>query len=648
MTELTCRDLTTHLGTLSAWALGDLGVDGVDAPSLAPPPDPEMGDLGFPCFPYSKALRRSPQQIAQELQAKLAERVSEDPVASGVRATGPYLNFTVDQAKVLALALREMRARPGGFGAGRAGGRVMVEYSSPNTNKPQHLGHVRNNLLGETVSNILAHAGSDVIRANLINDRGIHICKSMLAYQRFGDGVTPEDRGVKGDHLIGDFYVAFDRAFRDEYVQWLATPEADTAFAQWRVSRAARKPVQAWAKARKKAGESQEPTDAVLRGLFEANYKDVYFNTASELGAAARDLLVRWEADDAEVRALWRRLNGWVEAGFEQTYARLGIHFDRIDHESETYTLGKDLVDVGLASGVFHRADNGAAVFDLTRIGLSGEKAVMRADGTSLYTTQDLGTAVSRFDECQIDQLIYVVGDEQNHHFKVLFGILGLLRPETAGRCHHLSYGMINLPSGKMKSREGTVVDADDLMDEMHSLAANAVRERWPELDADEIESRAEAIGIGALKYYLMAFSPQTTMTFDPQESLAFTGKTGVYAIYSYARTASILRNVGEVPTDTSTLGALSSELEFGIIRELAGFAGVVDHAAADRDPSRITEWIWRLSKALAAFFSDKDHNVMHTEDPALRAARIQLMWAVNQALHTGLGLLGITPLEQA
>ncbi len=648
MTDLTCTNLSNHLGGLAAAALSELGVEGAVAPALAPPPDPEMGDLGFPCFPFARALRRSPQQIAQDLAEILAPRVEGDPVASGVGATGPYLNFTLNQPKILGLALAEMRANPGRFGAGDAGGKVMVEYSSPNTNKPQHLGHIRNNLLGEVVSNVLEHAGNTVIRTNLINDRGIHICKSMLAYDRFGEGVTPAERGVKGDHLIGDFYVAFDQSFRDEYQAWLTTPSADEAFASWQSSPAARKPIQSWKKAQKKAGQPQEPSPEVLRGLFEKNFKDRYFNTDSELGGAARELLRQWEAEDPEVRALWAKLNGWVEAGFHETYARLGIHFDRIDHESETYKLGKDLVESGLVEGVFHRAENGAAVFDLTRIGLQGEKAVLRPDGTSLYTTQDLGTAVSRFDECDVEELIYVVGDEQNHHFKVLFGILAQLRPATAGRCHHLSYGMINLPSGKMKSREGKVVDADDLMDEMHTLAAVAVRERWPELTEAETAERAEAIGLGALKYYLMAFSPQTTMTFDPAESLAFTGKTGVYAIYSYARTASILRNVGDVSTDLDCLAALSSELEFAIIRELATFGNVVDHAALERDPSRITEWIWRLSKALAAFFSDKDHNVMHTADPALKAARVQLIWAVNQALATGLGLLGITPLEQA
>lgn len=648
MTELNCRNVAAHLGGLAAQALGVVGLENPEPPMLAPPPDPTMGDLGFPCFPFARSLRRAPQQIAQELADALTPMLDGDGVASGVKATGPYLNFSLDHGKILGLALQEMRENAGRFGSGVAPGTVMVEYSSPNTNKPQHLGHIRNNLLGEIVSNILEHAGYSVVRTNLINDRGIHICKSMLAYERFGGGVTPEDRGVKGDHLIGEFYVRFDQAFREEYEAWLTTEAASEACAAWADSRAARKPLQTWKKARKKQKLPQEPTPDVIRELFEKSYKDVYFNTASELGGAARELLRKWEAEDPEVRALWARLNGWVEAGFHETYRRLGIRFDRIDHESETYKLGKDLVEAGLETGHFHRAENGAAVFDLGKIGLSGEKAVLRPDGTSLYTTQDLGTAVRRFEEHELDQLIYVVGDEQNHHFKVLFGILAQLRPETDGKCHHLSYGMINLPSGKMKSREGTVVDADDMMDEVHALAESQVREKWPEISAAEVQERAEAIGLGALKYYLMAFSPATTMTFDPKESLALTGKTGVYAMYSYARTASILRKAGEVPTDLSTLSSLSTELEFGLVREIADFGRIVDQAAADRDPSRITEWIWRLAKALASFFADKDHNVLNTEDPTLRAARIQLVWAVNQALHTGLRLLGITPLEQA
>ena len=632
----------------AARALAQLGVPDPQPPTLAAPPDPTMGDLGFPCFPYARALRRSPQQIAADLADALKEEVGDGSMMAGVSATGPYLNFTIDWSSVLAIALNEMRANPGAYGRGTTQGRLMVEYSSPNTNKPQHLGHIRNNLLGEVTSNILEYSGREVIRANLINDRGIHICKSMLAYQRFGDGVTPAERGVKGDHLIGEFYVAFDKAFRTEYEAWLPSAEADEAFAEWSTSKAAAKPINAARKARKKKGESETLPAELVRGLFEKNYKDTYFNTHSELGSAAKEMLRRWEAADPEVRTLWRTLNDWVEAGFHATYERLGIHFDRIDFESQTYSLGKDLVEEGLGNGIFQRADNGAAVFDLSTIGLSGMKALLRPDGTSLYTTQDLGTATARFAGNNLDELIYVVGDEQNHHFRVLFGILAQLRPETEGKCRHLSYGMINLPSGKMKSREGTVVDADDLMDEMHRLAGEAVREKWPELSGEEVEMRAEALGLGALKYHLLAFNPQTTLTFDPAESLAFTGKTGVYAMYSYARSASILRNVQAVPEDNGSLHSLESEFEYALIREVTSFGAVVDQAAKELDPSRITEWIWRLAKALATFFAAKDHNVMYTEDPQRRAARIQLIWAVNQSIKAGLGLLGITPLEQA
>lgn len=647
------KDIDFHLTELVRQALLGLGAQQPE-PALVPPPRAEMGYLGLACFPWAKELRKPPVAIAADLHERLTQATAHDPLIEEVHVEGPFLNFRLHQPQVLKLLLDEIGRDQGhlcgDFVSPEADQKILVEYSSPNTNKPQHLGHVRNNLLGQVVSNIMEHYGYQVIRTNLINDRGIHICKSMLAYQRFGEGVTPESAGIKGDHLIGDFYVKFNSAFSAEYKAWLGSEAADEAFAAWKASPASRKPVQGWQKAHRKKGEpAPEPDEATLRGLFEANYKDIYFNTASEMGAATSELLRRWEAGDDEVRALWKTLNGWVEAGFWQTYQRMGIHFDHVDHESETYLLGKDLVQEGLEAGVFEKADNGATVFNLEKIGLQGQKAVLRPDGTSLYTTQDLGTAVRRYEQYKPQQMVYVVGDEQNHHFKVLFGILGTLRPELQGQCHHLSYGMVNLPHGRMKSREGTVVDADDLMNEVHSLAEEATRAIYKDeaLEEAELHHRAEIIGLAALKYFLMDHTPQTTMTFNPEASLELTGRTGVYALYSYARTAGILSKgefqVGEA--SVQDLAPLTHEKALEIIGVLASFPQVIKRSFDLYDPSKITEYVWKLGKTFSSFYEHCP--VLQAETPELRQARLYLVYAVNQVQKQALALLGITALER-
>jgi arginyl-tRNA synthetase len=650
------KDIDQHLAGLARAALAQLGIE--DEPTIQPPPKVEMGYAGFPCFPYARRLGKSPAQVAEMAREVLAARLAEgDPLVESVSAEGPFVNFQLSAAKVLGVALGELRAAPQDFGGkfGHVAGSrpVMVEYSSPNTNKPQHLGHVRNNLLGETLATILGHYGYEVLRVNLINDRGIHICKSMLAYQLFGEGVTPEKAGKKGDHLIGDFYVRFSKEFSSEYAAWLEGDEAAGVFEGWKGSKDGLKAVGAWKKDHRKKGEPEPvPSEDVVRKLFKSDYEDAYFNAQSSLGAQARELLRRWEAGDAEVVGLWRTLNGWVEAGFHATYARMGIRFDHIDHESETYLLGKDLVEEGLGSGVFVRAANGAAVFDLTRIGLQGEKAVLRPDGTSLYTTQDLGTAARRFERHDPAKLIYVVGDEQNMHFQILFGILGALRPALQGRCYHLSYGMVNLPQGRMKSREGTVVDADDLMDEVHKLALERIHEIWKdeEMPAEEAHRRAEVLGLAALKYFLMDYSPQTTMIFNPEQSLELTGRTGVYAMYAYARTAGVLRKGGfdagaRALPSLEVLSHLRHEKEEVLVRALAGFPQAIRRAAEQYDPSKLTEYVWRLAKDLASFYEHCD--VIHAEPAELREARLWLVWAANRALWVSLRLLGLEPLEQ-
>ena len=651
------KDIPQHIEALAGAVMTELGGD--EAPHLAPTASPEMGDLGFPCFTYARALKKAPQQIAQEAAARLSARIEGEPLIASVKAIGPYVTFTIDAAAAFALLIDEVRAEGAGFGGGGDAGErpVMIEYSSPNTNKPQHLGHIRNNLLGESVANMVAHQGREVIRVNLINDRGIHICKSMLAYMRHGEGATPEGMGLKGDHLIGHFYVLFNTHLKAEYAGWLGSPQAQEAQARWAGSKSAQEAISGWRKKNRQKGQPEpEPDEEALGELFRGDYQDRWFNTESELGAATKELLVKWEEGDAETIALWRKLNGWVEAGFAKTYERMGVHFDQIDHESETYLQGKALVERGLAEGVFERSANGAIVFNLERIGQSGEKAVLRKDGTSLYVTQDMGTATMRFEQHNPERLVYVVGDEQNHYFNVMFAILGAVTPQAAGRCYHLSYGMVNLPDGRMKSREGTVVDADALMDEMHALSLAEIRKRYTDLDEAEMVRRAEVVGLAALKFFLLNHSPQTTMVFNPEESLRFEGRTGPFCLYAYARTASILRKAADegglpedapVAFDASVLGELDSALELALIKELTAFPATAERSAAALDPSKIAEQAWKIAKCLATFFSDKDHHVLGAQTPEKRAARLQLIFATNRILKVALGLLGIEALEQ-
>ncbi len=571
--------------------------------ALARPTRAGSGDLAMACHRYARTFRKAPQAIASDL-AEVARQhplvVKADPVAG-------FLNLTLDGAEVARRTLDWALTDDGALGRSqaRAGQTIIVEYSSPNTNKPQHLGHCRNNILGSTVATLLATTGAKVIRVNLINDRGIHICKSMVAYRHFGEGITPEKAGKKGDHLVGDFYVRFDKAFRAEHAAYLA------------------------------AGGAIED-------------KDAYFNsTDSALGRETREMLQAWESGDADVRALWTTMNGWCEAGFAATYARMGVAFDQIYKESNTYILGKDLVDEGQAKGVFYPASNGAMVFDLSRIGLEGEKAVLRSDGTSVYTTQDLGTAVARHDEHGFDRMIYVVGNEQDHHFRVLFGILETLRPELKDTLHHLSYGMVELPEGKMKSREGTVVDADDLMDGLHAEAAEAGRERWPDLDAEELARRAETIGIGGLKFYLLNYAPQTTFTFDPKKSIDMKGETAAYCLYAYARATSILRKLEDADRGIEAdFSVLEGEQPRAVLDAMLAFPGEVEAAARELKPSLLTKATYGLATAFATFYNSSDNRVLGAE-PGAMAARAALVRATRRMLGGALGLVGITPLEE-
>lgn len=624
--------------------------------TLGVPPDPAMGDVGFPCFPLARAARKAPLAIAQDIAARFAA----DDLVSKITAEGPYVNFHIHTATRVAIAVGQALREGNRFGAGSLAPAErktwMVEYSAPNTNKPQHLGHIRNNLLGSSFTRLLDFVGHKVIPVNLINDRGIHICKSMLAYQRFGNGITPQSSGIKGDHLVGEFYVLFEKKFSEEFAEWLKTPAAAAEYDRWLLTRAG------IAAAKSHAASPSEPT---AEQVFRKEYKPDYFNDYSELGMAARDMLRAWEAGDQEVVALWRMMNQWVFDGFDATYARLGVRFDRVYYESDTWLLGKKVVEEALEQGVFERLDDGAVVFDLQRIGKTGKKVLLRRDGTTVYMTQDLGTFMARLDEYGLERMTYVVADEQAYHFEVLFGILGELRPEMKGACHHLSYGMVHLPEGKMKSREGTVVDADDLMDTMAEMAREEIVRREEEarqraeahgdlfepLSQTEIARRAEVIGLAAIKYYVLNFTPQTTVTFDPKKSIDFLGQTGPYCLYSFARVQSLFRKagrqVGPDDLDATTAALLSSPLELAVVRELEAFLEAVHYAGTSADTSKVTDQVYRIAKAFSTLYNDKEHQIVGAADRRVETARLLLAKAVANAVQTGLSLLGIETLDQ-
>ena len=482
--------------------------------------------------------------------------------------------------------------------------KILIEFSAPNTNKPQHLGHVRNNTLGMSLASLLKRVGHEVVEINLVNDRGIHICKSMLAYQRFGNGETPESSGMKGDHLVGKYYVRFSAAFAEEV----------------------------------KAVREQHPEWA------EKSADELFLET--EIGRAAQQMLRDWEAGTPEVRELWQRMNSWVFAGFDETYRRMGIHFDHTYLESETYLLGKDIVSSGLEKGVFTKREDGAVICDL---GKMGKKVVLRSDGTSVYITQDMGTTVRKHEDYSPDTMIWVVGDEQNLHFQMLFEILKRLDYEWASDLYHLSYGMVNLPNGRMKSREGTVVDADDLFDEMTRLAKEACKERGgAELSEAELNKRGEEIGLGALKFMLLKFNPRTTMIFDPAASLRFEGDTGPYVQYVAARISSIARKAAErglrADAGSCEWQLLNTPQEKDLAVKLYFYPEVLRTAAARRDCSGIADYLLELAKSFNRFY--RDCPILACEDNRVAQARLTLAAAVRTVIADALGTLTIAAPE--
>ena len=552
------------------------------------------GQLTLVVFPFLKMSRKAPEATAQEIGEQLVAKVPE--VISKFNVIKGFLNLTINPAQWIEL-LESIQQNPtfGFTPVTEESPLVMIEYSSPNTNKPLHLGHVRNNLLGWALANVMQANGNKVVKTNIVNDRGIHICKSMLAWLKWGNGETPETSGKKGDHLIGDYYVAFDKHYREEV------------------------------------------KELVAQGMDEEQAK-----LEAPLIKEAHEMLVKWEQNDPEVRGLWKKMNEWVYAGFDETYKALGVSFDKIYYESETYLEGKEKVEEGLQKGFFYRREDGSVWADLTKEGLD-EKLLLRSDGTSVYMTQDIGTAKLRFQDYPIDKMIYVVGNEQNYHFQVLSILLDKLGFKWGKDLVHFSYGMVELPNGKMKSREGTVVDADDLIATMISDARQMSADKVNKLEGiteDEAQEIARIVGMGALKYFILKVDARKNMLFNPEESIDFNGNTGPFIQYTYARIRSILRKAGEVNLAALAKDTELSDKEISLIQHLQGFQAAVKQAGTDYNPSCIANYCYELVKEYNQFYHD--FSVLREEDEKKRLFRIALSAAVSQVIKNGMGLLGI------
>ena len=561
------------------------------------------GNLTLVVFPFLKLSRLKPEDTAQQLGDYLAQHCK---VVQSFNVVKGFLNLTIAPAAWISLLNRiDSEPRFGEKAVNEQSPLVMVEYSSPNTNKPLHLGHVRNNLLGWSLAQIMEANGNRVVKTNIVNDRGIHICKSMLAWKKWGNGATPESMGKKGDHLIGDYYVAFDQHYRAELAELTAKFKAEGMTDE---------------EAEKRAKED------------------------SPLMKEAHDMLVRWEQGDEEVRALWKKMNDWVYQGFDETYKAMGVGFDKIYYESETYLEGKAKVEEGLAKGLFFRKPDGSVWADLSDEGLD-QKLLLRADGTSVYMTQDIGTADLRFKDYPIDKMIYVVGNEQNYHFQVLSILLDRLGFKWGKELVHFSYGMVELPNGKMKSREGTVVDADELMEEMVSAARRTSEElgKFADMTENERNEIARIVGMGALKYFILKVDARKNMLFNPEESIDFNGNTGPFIQYTYARIRSIMRKaeaegivLPSVLPDTLPL----NEKEVQLIQKLNSFETVVEQAGKDYSPSGIANYCYELTKDFNQFYHD--YSILNAESAEAKTLRLALAKNVAKTIKSGMQLLGI------
>lgn len=556
------------------------------------------GDLTIVVFPYLRSSRKGPEQTAEEIGAYLQQQVDE---ISAFNAVKGFLNLSISDS-FWANALNEITSQQD-YGVVNSGGNsIMVEYSSPNTNKPLHLGHIRNNLLGYSVSEILKAAGNDVTKVQIINDRGIHICKSMVAWEKFGKGETPDSSGLKGDKLVGKYYVEFDKVYKKQIEQQIEAGE--------------------------EAKEAKDNAPIMIE---------------------AREMLKKWEQNDPETVKLWETMNGWVYKGFEETYARLGVDFDKYYYESQTYLLGKKVVEAGLEKGVFEKDADGSVWVDLTDEGLD-RKLLLRSDGTSVYMTQDIGTAIQRFTDFSIDGMIYTVGNEQDYHFKVLFIILDKLGYTWAKNLYHLSYGMVDLPTGKMKSREGTVVDADDLIDQMENTAAKISEElgKTEGMSKEEKKALYHMVGMGALKYYILRVDPKKRMMFNPEESIDFQGNTGPFIQYTHARIKSLLRRGEDLGFISGSASGTPTEGEYStlehsekeVIKWLAQFPAAVQEAAEGQAPSVIANYVYELVKLYNALYQQLP--VLQDKNRAAVIFRLKLSESVAGVVKTGMRLLGI------
>jgi len=622
-------------------------------------------EFSFPCYEISKLFKSKPEAVAELLAKKHLDAPS--PVFAKLhQGTGDkdraLLNFSVHPQLLAASTIGEFFHPPA---PAHSPDTIIVEFSSPNTNKPQHLGHVRNNCLGDAIAKMLRYQGTQVVTINLVNDRGVHICKSMLAYKKFGSGECPESGKVKGDHLVGDYYVKFDVALGKEYGEWLKSGVAQEEFEKWKASSSGKRIVERNEKERKKLEKEPEKLSKIPSDFdsFKSEYKDYYTNKFSPLGIECNQMLVAWENNDPEVRALWTKMNQWVFDGFKQTYALYGISHDVWEKESEIYEYGRDIILQAFEAGLVERLQDGAYAVDLVDIGVlkkgSGEerkKVILRSNGTSVYMTQDIGTALTRMkkygNEKDLPQMIYVVASEQDRHFQILFKILEQLEPRSKGKYFHRSYGMVLLPTGRMKSREGTVVDADDLAVQLGNLAFEVTMQKWPELSEEEGRFRAEKIGMAALKFYILSFGPETSITFDPTKSLQFSGKSGPYLLYQYARTRSIFKKAGvdisTIKYTTDFFSHLNTEEESDLLRTLYQFPKDVQFACETRDPSKVCDSIYAISQSFNNWYRLKDkHQVVNCTDPDLKTARLLLVLASGNAIKRGLNLLGIETLEQ-
>jgi arginyl-tRNA synthetase len=570
-------EIKSHLLSLIRKNLPDLPEDFVL--DLDIPPQPEMGDLAVPCFAMSKLLKKSPGALA----TALSKNITHDEVIARMSHKGPYLNFFLKKDVWFKVVCEEILSNIDNFGNSGEGKdkKILIEYSGPNTNKPQHLGHLRNNFIGSSVANLFSALNFETVRANIINDRGIHICKSMLAYQKWGKGRTPESEKIKPDHFVGQYYVMFGQ----------------------------------------KVGEDPKLMDE------------------------AQELLRKWEAGDNETLLLWQKMNKWAIDGLKQTYKKIGVDFDKYYYESETYKSGKDIVLKAVKDGMAYKREDGAVEIDLTQYGLD-KKVLLRADGTSVYVTQDIGLAVLRQKEYSPDRMIYVVGSEQDYHFKVLFNILAIFGYEWAKNLYHLSHGMISLSEGRMKSREGVVVDADDLIAELEKLVKGEVLAREPNISPIELDERAEKIALAALKFFFLKINPKQNFEFNPKESIALEGATGPYIQYTYARIQSILKKAAEEKIDLTTVDytALGEPSEVEVIKSLFIFPDVLQRSATSMDPSYLANYLLKLCQNFNEFYHK--YQVLQA-DENIKKARLNLISAVAKIINKGLGLLGIQAIDK-